>query len=154
VVAFVTSLIVLFGLTALVFPVAKRRPIGTPTTWGEAMVAATFTFFLMFWAYGVVPHLWLSWADNELKWRPDALLANFTMWGTTPFGVLNPVAFGGSFPMTISMQTIRDIFAVLIYVVFLGLNMYLFTWWQKRGTKAPTSDVVTSDYGRPLVKKA
>ncbi len=153
-VAFFTALILLFLLTSLVFPMAKRRPIGTPITWGEAMVAATYTFFLMFWAYGVVPHLWLSWADSELKWRPDALLANFTMWDHTPFGALNPVAFGGSFPMTITMQTIRDIIAVLIYVVFLGLNMYLFAWWQKRGAKAPSTDVVTSDYGRPLVKKA
>ena len=49
-VAFLTSLIILFALVALIFPMAKRRPVGTPTTWGEAMVAATYTFFIMFWA--------------------------------------------------------------------------------------------------------
>ena len=50
----------------------KRRPVGTPLTWGEAMVAATYVFFLMFWVYGVVPHQWLAWADNELGWRPTS----------------------------------------------------------------------------------
>ena len=53
---------------------AKRRPVGTPLTWGEAMVAATYVFFLMFWVYGVVPHQLLTWTQNELKWRTDALL--------------------------------------------------------------------------------
>ena len=52
----------------------KRRPPGTPLTWGEAMVASVYCFFLLFWIYGVVPHLWLAWADNELRWRPDKLL--------------------------------------------------------------------------------
>lgn len=152
-VAFLTSLIILFGLLGLVFPMAKRRPIGTPITWGEAMVAATFSFFLMFWAYGVVPHLWLTWADNELKWRPDALLGNYEFWGYKPSFML-PVAADGPIPMTITMQTIRDLLAVGIYVVFLGVNMWLFAFWQKRGKKTETTDVVTSDYGRPLVKKA
>ena len=52
-------------------PSAARS--GTPLTWGEAMVAATYVFFLMFWVYGVVPHQWLTWAQNELKWRSDAI---------------------------------------------------------------------------------
>ena len=157
-VAFITSLIVLVALTALIFPVAKRRPIGTALTWGEAMVAGTYTFLVMFWAYGVVPHLWLTWADSELKWRPDTLLADYPFFGVR-LAFLNPVGKGGegsgSFPMTITMQTVRDIIAVLIYVIFLGVNMYLFAWWQKRGTKTTTTttEVATSDYGRPLVKK-
>ena len=28
----------------------------------------------MFWVYGVVPHQWLTWADNELNWRADKIL--------------------------------------------------------------------------------
>jgi hypothetical protein len=150
VVAFITSLLIAVVLVSLLIPMSKRRPIGTPLTWGEALVAATYTFFLMFWVYAVVPHLWLTWADNELKWRPDTLVADYI----PGFGFLTPQSAGGNFPMTITMQTLRDLLAVGIYVVFLGINMYLFAWWQKRGTKAPTTDVVTSDYGRPLVKKA
>ena len=59
--------------------------------------------------------------------------------------------------MTISYQTIRDIIAVLIYVVFLGAQIALWVWWQKRDKRAAaasTVPVVTSDYGRPLVRKS
>jgi hypothetical protein len=153
VVALLTSLLILFGMVAIVLAMAKRRPVGATITWGEAMVAATYSFFMMFWAYGVVPHLWLTWADNELKWRPDTLLADYVIWGRTPFGLLLPYEKNGAFPMTITMQTIRDFIVVGIYIAFLGGQMYLWSYWQKRGQK-PTTDIVTSDYGRPLVKRA
>ena len=148
VVAFISALLIAVLFVLPLFPYAKRRPVGTPLTWGEAMLAATYAFFLMFWVYGVIPHLWLTWADNELKWRPDTLAADYI----AGLGFLQPQEKGGSFPMTISMQTLRDIVAVLIYVVFLGLQMWLWAVWQKRGSK-PTVEVATSDFGRPLVKK-
>lgn len=147
-VAFVTSLIVLFALAALIVPMAKRRPVGTPITWGEAMVASVYAFFLMFWAYGVVPHLWLTWADNELQWRPDKILYG-------PWDILQPQALGGSFPMTITYQTLRDLLAVGIYVVFLGAQIAMWAWWQNRGKRAAeeSTAVVESEFGRPLVRK-
>ena len=148
-VALITALLIGVALTALVIPVAKRRPVGTPLTWGEAMVASVYTFFLFVWFYAIIPHLWLSWADNELNWRPDKLLFG-------PADVVKPQALGGWFPMTISYQTLRDIIAVLIYVVFLGAQIALWVWWQKRGTRAAaaaSTEVATSDYGRPLVRK-
>ena len=40
-VAFVASLLLTVALMALVPFFAKRRPVGTPLTWGEAMVAGT-----------------------------------------------------------------------------------------------------------------
>jgi hypothetical protein len=150
VVAFLTSLLITFLLVAVIFAVGKRRPVGAPITWGESTVAGTYVFMIMFWVYGVVPHLWLTWADNELKWRPDTLVADYI----PGFKFMTPQSLpDGNFPMTITMQTLRDIIAVGIYVVFLGVNMYLFAWWQKRGTKTATTEIVTSDYGRPLVKK-
>ncbi len=151
-VAFLASLLILTLFVLPVFPYAKRRPVGTPLTWGEAMASATYAFFLMFWAYGTVPHLWLTWTSNELNWRPDVLLYNYEMWGKTPFGFLEPQAISGWFPMTITMQTVRDILVVLLYVVFLGGQMWLWAFWQKRGSKVST-EVATSDFGRPLVKK-
>jgi hypothetical protein len=42
---------------------------------------------------------------------------------------------------------------VTIYAVLLGLNIYLWAWWQKRGTSEASTEVVTSDFGRPLVRK-
>lgn len=149
-VALIVSLLITAALLGLLIPFAKRRPIGTSFTWGEAMVTSTYVFFLMFWVYGVVPHLWLTWADNELKWRPDNIFVG-------PFDIVEPVAFGGAwFPMTITYQTLRDLVAVGIYVAFLAGQMYLWSWWQKRGTKvasAASAELATSDYGRPLVKK-
>ena len=73
-VAFATSLIIgLLGSLVIVL-YSRRRPVDAPVTWGEAMAAATFVFFLLFWWYGVIPHQWLAYADNELGWRSDKLL--------------------------------------------------------------------------------
>lgn len=148
-VAFVMSWLVLFVGVAIVFVYAMRREPGKPLLWGEAMVAATFAFFLMFWAYGVVPHQWLMLADNEWSWRPDRLLFG-------PGEILKPKALGGRLPMTITYQTIRDIIAVLIYVALLGFQIAMWAFWQGRAEKraASAGDAVISDYGRPLVKGA
>lgn len=148
-VALVSALLILVVLCALVVPMSTRRPVGTPLTWGEAMVASVYAFFLMFWAYGVIPHLWLTWADNELQWRPDNIVYG-------PGDVLKPQALGGNFPMTISYQTLRDFVAVGIYVVFLAGNIALWAYWQNRGKRAEAATstaVVESEFGRPLVRK-
>lgn len=147
-VAFIGSLLVTILVTALVFPMAKRRPVGTPLTWGEAMVASVWAFFLMFWVYGLVPHLWLTWAGNELGWRPDKLVYG-------PGSILKPQSEGGWLPVTITYQTLRDIVAVLIYVVLLVGQVWLWIWWQNRGKRAAAASAVvpTSEYGRPLVRK-
>jgi hypothetical protein len=145
VVAFVFSIILTAALTGIVFPVAKRRPVGTPLTWGEAMVAATYVFGLLFLAYGVVPHQWLAWADSELKWRSDKLLFG-------PGNILKPKANGGHLPFTLNRKHLRDVVAAGIYGVFLGLHVYFWVWWQKRGKSAST-EVAVSSYGRPLAKK-
>jgi len=152
VVAFICSILIVAALVAIAMWVGKRRPPGTPYTWGEAMVGATYAFLGFFWAYGLVPHLWLTWADSELKWRPDVLLSEYPFWGVK-LEFMAPQEKGGNIPMSINMQTLRDLIAVLIYVGLLGFNMWLWAWWQKRGQKAST-EVATSDYGRPLVKKA
>jgi hypothetical protein len=148
VVAFVTSVLIAAALLLLLIPFSKRRPPGTPLTWGEAMVAAVYSFFLMFWVYAMIPHLWLTWTSNELGWRPDKLL-------TGPGGILKTQKEGGWFPLTLNYQTIRDIVAVIIYVVALGAQMAIFAWWQNRAKKAEeVPAITTSDFGRPLVRKS
>ena len=140
VVALITS--ILIGTVLLVVPFryyAKRRPIGTPLSWGEAMISATWAFFLMFWWYGVVPHQWLTLADNEWNWRPDRYWHG-------PADVLTKL------PFTLHYQHARDFIAGAIYVVALGLNGALFVMWQNRGKKAKGTDIERSDYGRPLVR--
>lgn len=144
-VAFVASIVVTF-LALIPVPIyAKRRPPGTPLSWGEALLAATYVFFLFWWAYGVVPHLWLTWADNELGWRADRVLYGFS-------DFLRPQSEGGWLPFTITFQTLRDLIAVVIYGVFLVLPIGFWAYWQGRGErKAP--EIVTTTYGRPLVRK-
>ncbi len=149
-VAFVsTFLIVIIGIAVALF-VGHRRPIGTPLSWGEAFVAATFAFGMMVVAYGVVPHQWLDWADNELGWRPDKLLMAFSADGVK-FNA-DAAELGGRGRIIMSYETLRDIVAAGLYVVFLAAHMYLWSIWQKRGrTKAGVEP--TSRFGRPVIRK-
>lgn len=151
--AFVSSMIILFLGVALCMYVGARRPLGTPLTWGEAMVAGTYAFGLMLLAYGIVPHQWLTYADNELLWRPDKLLVGISsagvVWGDDAKNL------AGTGRVLINYQAIRDIIATVLYVVFLGGQMYLWAIWQKRGRKKPGDvEEARSRFGRPVLRKA
>ena len=151
--AFISSTIILILGVAICLYVGRRRPIGTPVTWGEAVVAASFVFGLMLLAYGIVPHQWLNYADNELLWRPDKLLVGISsggvVWGNEAKDL------GGTGRIIINYQAIRDIVATLIYVVALGGHVYLWSVWQKRGRKKPGDvEAARSRFGRPVLRKA
>jgi len=142
--AFLFSLFLTLGLMALIVPYSKRRPVGTPVTWAEAMLAAMYVFVLFFLAYGVVPHQFITHADAELNWRPDKILTGPEVGGQ---GLLEYL------PFEITYQVIRDIIVVGIYAVFLGLQIFMWSFWQNRGKKKPSLELPASTYGRPLVKK-
>ena len=144
--AFLFSFFLSTGLSLLAIPYSKRRPKGTPTTWGEAMLAAVFVFGVMFIAFGVVPHQWIDHADKELGWNKSKIVFG-------PFDILKPKAFGGWFPFTMQYEAIRDTIVVVIHVWYFGLMMFLWSVWQNRG-RTTSTEVATSTYGRPLVKKA
>jgi len=151
--AFVSSMIVMILMVAVCLYVGARRPIGTPVTWGEAMVAGTWVFGVMMLAYGIVPHQWLNYADNELLWRPDKLLVGISsggvVWGNEAKDL------GGTGRILINYQAIRDIIASVLYIVFLGGQMYLWSVWQKRGRKKPGDvEEARSRFGRPVLRKA
>lgn len=139
-VAFVTSSLIGVIGCAIVLWYARRRPQGQPLSWGEAMGAAFLAFFLILWWYAIIPHQWLTWADNELRWRSDTILMG-------PGDIFEPNRF---IPFTITKQVVRDIIVVLIYVLGLGINIALWSVWQGRGkVREP---VARSTYGRPLVR--
>ena len=160
-VAFVAAVVVTGLMIAIVVVVARRRPPGRPVTWGEGLIAGTFVFGLMLMFYGVVPDRWLRLADGELKWRSDK------------FGIpVGGIAIGGHhlfkkpyllFPkglplshghLLISAQAVRDVFATVIYAVFIGGQLFAWSWWQRRGrVKPPVPALPTSAYGRPLMRK-
>lgn len=140
-VAFVTSLVIgLLGCLAVLL-YGRRRPVGAGLSWGQAMGAAMFAFFLFFWWYGVIPHWWIQWADSELGWRSDSYLIQAT---GSPLD--------GGWPLDITMVAVRDVVATMIYGLGLTLHVGLWAIWQDRGKERPAK-VQTSQYGRPLVRK-
>ena len=144
--AFIFSAIVTTLLSLVIIPIGKRRKFDRKATWGEAMLGAAYVFAVLFLAFGVVPHQWIDHADKELGWRKDKLVYG-------PFNILKSDTIGGSFPIVISYEAIRDIVVVVIHVFYIGLMIYLFGWWQKRGEEV-AKEVATSTYGRPLMKKS
>jgi hypothetical protein len=147
-VAFVLSMLVALGGFGFAMWYGKRRRnVGQPLSWGEAIAAATFAFALMFWAYGVVPHQWLTWTGNELSWRPDKGLVGPELGFTGDEGV-----FEYFLPFSINYETLSHIGAVVIYGLFLAMHIAAWAIWQDRAKARPPA-IATSEYGRPLVKQ-
>jgi hypothetical protein len=119
--------------------------VGASLSWGEAMVAAAFVFLMFFWWYGVIPHYWLDWADNELNWRSDSYVVQA---GQAVFGQ----DWLDWWPLDITKQVVRDVIVVMIYGLGLGLQILLWALWQDRAKERPVV-VPASRYGRPLVRK-
>ena len=162
-VAFLVSLLLSLAMVGVIVRVGRNRPVGTPLTWGEAFGAGVFVFLLLFLLYGVVPHQFLAWADNELEWRSDTV--------GVPLGPLGPIAklftpdswesenllFPQGIPLpngyfVVTAQVLRDIIAAGLYIGFLVAQILMWLWWQKRDQKKPDQGELTSAYGRPLVR--
>jgi hypothetical protein len=143
VIALATAVIVALLGDLAIYLYSKRRPVGKYLTWAEAMAAAAFAFVMFNLWYGVIPHQWITLADNEWGWRSDRLVYG-------PFDVLEPNRF---VPMTISYQVMRDLIVTLIYGVALGLHIFHWVQWNERG-KTKAEVVPTTTYGRPLARKA
>jgi hypothetical protein len=139
--ALVTSIVLfLIGIGVVQWIGRHRRP-GTPITWAEAVLGAVLVFGLLLLAYGVIPNSWLLMEQNEWKWRADAIAYVVKFWGRGQ--------------VIITKQAIGDIVATVIYVVMLGLNIALWSQWQKRGrAREERPAIETSTFGRPLVRKA
>jgi hypothetical protein len=156
-VAFLASLLITGAMVAVLVLVARRREPGRPLTWGEAFVAATYVFTLLFLAYGVVPHHWLTYAGNELAWRSDKY--GIPIGPLQHLGLKNPmfghgITFFGRGRLTITAAAVGDIIATLIYAVFVTANILGWLAWQRRGQRrAEQPAIETSAYGRPLVRK-
>ena len=111
-VAFLVSFFASIMLTLAVIPYGKRRPVGKPVSWGEAMFGRHYAFAVMFLAFGVVPHQWIDHADKNLGWSRDRHRDG-------PGGILKPQAIGGWMPLTITYEAVRDIVVVVLHVVLL-----------------------------------
>ncbi len=140
-VAFVASVLVTGLMTGVTFEVGRRRKPGTPLTWGEAFVAATWLFGAFILIYGILPNEWMRWADNELQWRKDAYFI-------APGSSLHKLT-----RVVVPKEAVRDIVAMGIYGVALFGQFWLWAWWQRRGkAKAAVAEVEQSSFGRPLLR--
>ncbi len=144
-------------MIGVVILVGMRRPRGKPLTWGEAFIGAVWVFGILLMIYGIVPDRFLRWADGELKWRSDAIgipVGPFHFLGNKQnvlFG--DGITFFGRGRILVTKQVIRDILVSGLYIIFGLAQIFLWLWWQKRGTpKTTTPELETSAYGRPLVK--
>jgi hypothetical protein len=144
--AFLVSLVASTVLTLVAIPYGKRRPVGKPVSWGEAMLASAYAFGVMFIAFGIVPHQWIDHADKELGWDRTNIIYG-------PGGILKPESAGGWNPITLQYEAVRDIVVVVLHAYYFGLLIFIWLWWQKRGQVA-AKELETSTYGRPLVRKA
>ena len=145
-VALVVSTIITIIMCVAVISYARRGPVDPPMTWGEAMIFSSFIFAIMFLAWGIVPHQWLTLAENEWSFREDRI---WTAWGA-----LTPISQGGWFPFNITYRVLSDSIAALIYIISLGPMVKMWNVWQNREQlNAPTTAVQQSTYGRPLVRK-
>ena len=159
-VAFLVSLLLSLAMVGIIVRVGRKRPVGTPLTWGEAFAASVFVFLLLFIVYGVVPHQFLVWADNELGWRNDKVGIPLGPLGQAlngKLGVEEGLLFPEGIPLpngffVVTAQVLRDIIAAGLYIVFLLGNIWMWLWWQKRDQKKPDQAELTSAYGRPLVR--
>jgi hypothetical protein len=144
------SLLTLLMLAPII--VALRRPKSDkPTTWAQAMAGSVYVFGLLLLAYAVIPHEFITFADNYLQWGKD----KYVIKSTTEI----PFLSGQNWPVSIDMQAIRDVMVVGIYVVFFAANIALFVLWQDRKTKTEDTEekpvvVGRSRFGRPLKAKA
>jgi hypothetical protein len=132
----------------IVFAMLRRPKPARPATWAQCMLGAVGTFALFFLCYAIVPHEWLTFANSYLVWSTDKFILKHNQFGTDlP-------------PIDLRYSELKDAIAAGIYIVFFGLNLYIFSAWQKRPTvdeaaAESTEQVVrTSRFGRPVKAKA
>ena len=142
-IAFATSLLIAILGDIAVVAYGKRRQPGQSLSWGEAMAASMFAFFLMMMWYGVVPHQWITLADTEWGWRADRVFLG-------PGSIFEANRF---VPFTITYVVIRDFVTLAIYGAGLGLHVFHWVQWNNRGKAKPVV-VPTTAYGRPLARKS
>jgi hypothetical protein len=124
-----STLLLTIGIVAVMIVIRRPKKSNEPITWVQAVLGAMFVWVMLTLAYGVVPHEWLIFGNSYL---------NFDT--TTYVMRANRIVHFG-----ITRDKVVDAVAAGIYVVMLGLNVYLFVAWQKRKVAEPAVEVEASD---------
>ncbi|HEY7439553.1 MAG TPA: hypothetical protein VIC35_09165 [Acidimicrobiia bacterium] len=146
----VWSTLLLVVLLIPVLVILRRPKADEPPTWAQSMGAAVYVFAMFLLAYAVIPSAWLTYADSYIQWDTSKYIFKST--SAIPFMT------AWNWPFSFNAQALRDIVAVTIYGIFIGLNLFLFSKWQKRPTQTEAAEakpveVGRSRFGRPLKAK-
>lgn len=124
----------------------KPRDPEQKATWAECFAGALASFALFALGYAIVPSEWLTFANSGLEWGDSSKFIFKSNQGM--------LFFPWNWPFNFDYPALRDIVVTIIYVVLLGLNLKLFSMWQKRNEVAPATDEAEpekrSRFGRPL----
>lgn len=130
------TLLTMVGI-AIAFWLMRRPRDPRGATWAQSAAGAVGVTFLMFMAYAVIPHEWITFSDLYLGWTTDRILLD-------------------TYPVKVNYQALRDVIVVGIYLLFFGLNIAMFVMWQKEGEPKPAvaaeAPARRSRFGRPLRK--
>ena len=146
------TVILVIMMIPVIVALRKPKPV-KPTTWAMAMIGSTYVFALFLLVYAIIPHEFITFADQYLQWGKD----KYVIKSTTAI----PGISAFNWPFSVDMQAVRDVAVVGIYVVFFAANIALFVMWQNRKVKTDDDDteekpvvVGRSRFGRPLKAKA
>ena len=113
-----STLMLTIGIVIVMVAVRRPKRSSEPATWAQAMLGAMFVWVMLTLAYGVVPHEWLIFGNSYLNFDTTTFVLRKGQWG------------GHLPPFEITRDKIVDGVAAGIFVVMLGLNIYLFAAWQ------------------------
>jgi hypothetical protein len=139
--------LLLVGLV-ITFVLMRRPKPDRPSTWAECIAGAVGVFALMTLGYAVIPHEWITFSDKYLQWDTTVFVFRSNQ---------KMLFFPWNWPFNFDKHNIRDIIVVVIYGLAIGLNLALFSAWQKRGQEKPEAAEAkpkTSRFGRPLRRQA
>ena len=142
--ALIVSTVISLLMAGLLAWFYAREGAGNDMTWGHASVLSVYVMFLLFLVFGIVPHQWLTLAENEWSFRADRI------WDA--WGLITAQSQGGWFPFEITYRVLSDSVAALIYIAFLVGMVVMWIQWQGRGATKKV-ELPSSTYGRPLVKR-
>src|SRR5262245_16020905 len=130
------SVIFACGIAIVLVMLRIPKKSNEPSTWAATIVGALFVFGMMVLAYGTIPHEWLTFASSYLNFnKARFIVREGQLAGNLP-------------PFNIPTSAFVDGVAALMYGVFIGLNVYLFSAWQKRKVREPVA--VETEEGAPV----
>ena len=132
------TLLFVIGL-GIGFALTKRPKPAEPATWAQTILGALGVWAMMALGYGTIPHEWLTFSNSYLNFNT----ATFVMQRNR------------FIHFDITRSVVGDIGVTVIYGIVLGLQIFMFSRWQKRpvaDAAAAEEPTETATGGGPLAR--